>query len=308
MKRILIDTDPGVDDAHAILMALAHPNVEVVAITTVNGNVGVDKTTANALKILDVANKDIPVFAGCSKPLVSEPYHASYVHGKDGLGDCGIPPSQRTVQTEHAVQALIQLSKEHAGELSLVTIGPLTNVAVAMQLDPDLPKRFEKLVIMAGAIYAKGNTKMCAEFNVYADPEAAQIVLDGWGKLSMLSWETTVAHAIGPADLDHLLSLGTPKAEFIGKTNQKFLELTKSRLGGQRKLFAPDALAVAAAMEPEIVIKAEEHYVAVELSGQLTRGLTVVDWSNTSQKPANVEIILEVNQQRFLELMEDALR
>src|SRR5687767_6054953 len=126
MKRIIIDTDPGVDDAHAILLALAHPDVQVEAITTVNGNVGLDLTTANALKILDIAEKDVPVYRGCERPLINHPTSADFVHGVDGLGDCGIPASTKQVQAEHAVHALIHLANENLGELTLVAIGPLT--------------------------------------------------------------------------------------------------------------------------------------------------------------------------------------
>lgn len=308
MRRLIIDTDAGVDDAQAILLALAHPEVKVEAITTVNGNVGVDKTTANVLKILDIAQKDIPVFPGCSRPLINEAHHAAYVHGKDGLGDCGIPPSKRKLQKEHAAHALIRLAKENEGELILVAIGPLTNLAVAVQMDPQLPKRFKRLVIMGGTIYGKGNTNITAEFNVYTDPEAAQIIFNSWGKLTMLSWETTLEHVFNKADLQRFFSLDTPKAKFFHDTNQIILDFVKSRLEGKEMLFAPDGLAMAAAIEPEIVKKAEEHYVSVELRGQFTRGQTNVDWFNASQKPANAEIILEVDHERFKTLMENGLK
>jgi inosine-uridine nucleoside N-ribohydrolase len=308
MKRLIIDTDPGVDDAHAILLALAHPDVQVEAITTVSGNVSIDLTTANALKILDVAEKDIPVYRGCDRPLINMPEYAAYVHGADGLGDCGISASKRQVQTEHAVHALVRLANENPGELTLVAIGPLTNLAVALSLDPELPTKFKQLVIMGGAIYSKGNAgSLTAEFNIHADPEAAHIVFSSWPMLSLLSWETTLAHVFTRQVINRFFIMGTPRARFFRDTNQKILGFIKDRLG-QDMLFAPDGLAVAAAIEPSIVTRSDRKYVSIELHGSLTRGQTVVDWSNTTGKQPNTEIIHEVDQERFIQLMENGLK
>jgi purine nucleosidase len=308
MKRMIIDTDPGVDDAHAILLALAHPDVQVEAITTVNGNVDLNSTTANALKILDVADQDIPVYRGCDRPLVNRPANADFVHGADGLGDCGIPASRKQVQSEHAVHALVRLANENPGEFTLVAIGPLTNLAVALSLDPDLPKKFKQLVIMGGAIYSHGNTEtVTAEFNIHTDPEAAHIVFSAWPMLTLLSWETTLAHVFTRAVLERFFNLGTPRAKFFQDTNQKILSYIEKRMG-KDSLFAPDGLAMAVAVEPEIVTKSEKKYVSIELHGSQTRGQTVVDWSGRTGQPANTEIILELNQERFIQMMENGLR
>jgi len=308
MKRLIIDTDPGVDDAQAILLALAHPDVQVEAITTVSGNVSIDLTTANALKILDVAEKDIPVYRGCDRPLINMPEYAAYVHGADGLGDCGIPASKRQAQTEHAVHALVRLANENPGELTLVAIGPLTNLAVALSLDPELPTKFKQLVIMGGAIYSKGNAgSLTAEFNIHADPEAAHIVFSSWPMLSLLSWETTLAHVFTRQVLNRFFNMGTARARFFHDTNQKILGFIKDRLG-QDMLFAPDGLAVAAAIEPGIVTRSDRKHVSIELHGSLTRGQTVVDWSNATGKQPNTEIIHEMDQERFIQLMENGLK
>ena len=308
MKRLIIDTDPGVDDAHAILLALAHPDVQVEAITTVNGNVNIDLTTANALKILDVAEKDIPVYRGCDRPLINRPVYAAYVHGADGLGDCGLPASKKLVQAEHAVNALIRLANENPGELTLVAIGPLTNLAVALNLDPELPKKFKQLVVMGGAIYSKGNAEMLtAEFNIHNDPEAAHIVFSSWPMLTLLSWETTVAHVFTLAELEHFFNLGTSRAKFFRDTSQKFLSLIRKGWG-QDILFAADALALAVAIEPEIVTSSEKKHISIELHGSQTRGQTVVDWSGRNQNPPNTEIILDLDQKRFIQLTEMGLR
>ena len=308
MKRLIIDTDPGVDDAHAILLALAHPDVQVEALTTVNGNVGLDLTTANALKILDVAGREIPVYRGCDRPLINPPVHAAYVHGEDGLGDCGIPASKKQVQPEHAVRALIRLANENPGEYILAAIGPLTNLAVAVVLDPELPEKFKQLVIMGGAIYARGNTAtVTAEFNIHTDPEAAQIVFSSWPMVTLLSWETTLEHVFDRQALDRFFSLGTPRSKFFHDTNQQVLRFIHQRLG-QDILFAPDGLALAAAVEPGIVTKSVRKFVSVELNGTSTRGQTVVDWSDSTHQKPNTEIILEMDQERFNQLMEAGLR
>ena len=308
MNRLIIDTDPGVDDAHAILLALAHPDVQVEAITTVNGNVNLDLTTANALKILDAAGRDIPVYRGCDRPLISRLLHAAHVHGEDGLGDCNIPPSKKSIQSEHAVHALVRMANENPGQFTLAAIGPLTNLAVALSLDPDLPKKIKNLVIMGGAIYGRGNTEtVTSEFNIHTDPEAAHMVFSAWPMISLLSLETTLAHVFTRETLDRFFNLGTPRAKFFHDTNQKILGFIRNRLN-QDILFAPDGLALAAAVEPGVVTKAEKKYVNVELNGAHSRGQTVVDWYGLTGKEPNTEIILEVNQQRFIELMENGLR
>lgn len=307
MKRIVIDTDAGVDDAQAILLAFGHKDVEIVAFTTVNGNVGVDKTTANVLKVLDVVGKDVPVFTGCSRPLINLPHSAAYVHGEDGLGDCGIPVSKRKPEKKHAVQALIDLADANPGQLDLIAIGPLTNLAVALQLDPGLPGKYASLTIMGGAINAHGNTNVTAEFNIYADPESAYIVFEQWDRVKVLSWETTMAHVFTNAELEGFFALNTSKSKFFHDTNQIILKFVREKLG-MEMLFAPDGLAVAAAIEPDIVTKKEDHHLSVELCGKFTRGQTSVDWWDSTGLPANAEIILEIDRQRFVQMMEAGLR
>jgi purine nucleosidase len=308
VERLIIDTDPGVDDAHAILMALAHPDARVEALTTVVGNVGVDRTTANAAIILDAAQADVPIYRGCATPLVTlGSGDAAHVHGVDGLGDAGFAPSPRRPEAEHAANALVRLASAAPGELTLVAIGPLTNLAVALKLDPALPEKFKKLVVMGGAIFSRGNTEnLSAEFNVYHDPEAAHIVLGAWPRVTLVSWETTMAYGFDPALLDKFFALGTRRADFFRRSNEKIIQYLTQVLG-RRQLFAADGLAMAVALEPGIVTRAETHAVSVELGGRLTRGQTTVDWLNRSGRPANVEIVLEVNRERFIELMEAGL-
>jgi len=307
MKRIIIDCDPGIDDAQAIMMAYRHPDVTIEAITTVSGNVGVDLTTANALKVLDVLEaRPIPVFPGAKTGLVEVAENASFVHGEDGLGDVGLPESERKPEDEPAALALIRLAKEQAGELELIAIGPLTNLALALRIEPELPSLYKRLVIMGGAYLGQGNTdNPPAEFNIYADPDAAKVVFDNWPKFTMVSWEATIDHGITFDELQLLFDLGTPRSIFLEKVTQKTLHFLKKVLNGSMS-FAADPLAMAVLMEPGIVQESEEKYVQIERFGSLSRGMTVVDWFDLLGQPSNVEIIRKVDMDRFYQLFKKA--
>lgn len=303
MKRILIDCDPGIDDAQAIMMAFCHPDVKIEALTTVTGNVNVEKTTANALKILDVLEaKNIPVFSGAQTGLVETGADASFVHGEDGLGDAGIPRSNRQAEDEPAALALIRLAQENPGELELIAIGPLTNLAIALRLDPHLPERFKRLVIMGGAYLGMGNTENYpAEFNLYADPDGAQVVFENWPKFTMVSWEATVDHGLSFDKYEALMAFDNPRSVFLKKISHKTLDFLKNVIKGSMS-YAADPLAMAVLIDPGIIIEAEEKYVQIERFGRLSRGMTVVDWYGFSGHSPNVNIVRKVDQERFYNL------
>jgi purine nucleosidase len=307
MIRLVIDTDPGVDDALAIMAAFAHPEALVEAITTVAGNVSLERTTANACTILDVLEQNVPVYAGCGRPLVGDAVDAGHFHGEDGLGDSGYPPSARQVAGEHAVNALIQLANEWPGELTLVAIGPLTNVALATRLDPALPQKYARLVVMGGSIRGVGNVTSAAEFNAYADPEAAAVVFNAWPGLTLVSWETTMAHGFSPDQVEVLLSVDSPRTEFFRRITLRSIGVLEQMLG-YKALLSPDLLAVAVALEPDIVRKVETHYVQVELAGKHTRGHTTVDWLDRTGQEPNVNLVLEMDARRLWELLQAAVR
>jgi len=307
MRRIVIDCDPGIDDAQAIMMAYCHPDIKIEAITTVSGNVGVEHTSVNALKILDVLDAEpIPVYAGAASGLVIEGQNASYVHGEDGLGGVDIPESKRKLEDKPAALALIDLARQNPGELELIAIGPLTNLALALRLDPELPSRYKKLVIMGGAHFAQGNTpNYSAEFNLYADPDAAAVVFANWPKFSMISWEATIAHGMPIDDFTALFSFGNKRSKFLQAITKHTIKFLREVLNREMS-FAADPLAMAVLMEPEIVEEVAEKYVQIERTGELSRGMTVIDWWGMSKKAPNVEIILKVNQKRFYELLKNA--
>lgn len=307
MRRIVIDCDPGIDDAQAIMMAHCHPDIEIEAITTVSGNVGVEHTSRNALKILDVLDAEpIPVYAGAASGLVIEGKNASYVHGEDGLGGVDIPESKRELEEKPAALALIDLAMENPGELELIAIGPLTNLALALRLDPELPSRYKRLVIMGGAHFAQGNTSnFSAEFNLYADPDAAAVVFANWPKFTMISWEATIDHGMPIEDFTALFNYDNKRSKFLKAITKHTIKFLREVLNREMS-FAADPLAMAVLMEPEIVEEVAEKFVQIERTGELSRGMTVIDWWGMSKKTPNVEIILKVNQERFYDLLKKA--
>ncbi len=301
---LLIDTDPGVDDALAILMA--HRGADVIGLSIAAGNVGLTHTVANALKLVDVVGAQTPVFAGCPLPLVHSAADAAFVHGGDGFGDIGYEPSARRPADEHAVQAILRLSHAHAGELTLIALGPLTNLALALRLDPALPSRVKRLVIMGGAVTGRGNTHLVpAEFNIGFDPEAAHVVFTTWPEFDLVDWEACVRHAMDFAWFDRLAAGDDPRARFYAAISRKARLFNETH--GRHGMIVADALAMAVALEPSIVRKAERHHVAIELVGAVTRGATVVDWEDRLGRPANANIVIDVDQARFLTLVAAAL-
>ncbi|WP_158880189.1 nucleoside hydrolase [Rhodanobacter sp. L36] len=302
---LLIDTDPGVDDALAILMAHAH--ADIVGLSIAAGNVGLAHTVRNACTLADLLNADIPVFAGCPTPLVRMPEEdAGHVHGVDGLGDVGFPAPNAQASDEHAAHALLRLTRERPGELTLVALAPLTNLALALRLDPTLPQRVARLVVMGGAVTGHGNTgKIPAEFNIGFDPEAAHVVFEAFPSFDLVDWEATLRHAFDDNEFDTWLAAGDKRAEFFGKVvaTARRYNATHDRRG----VIAADALAMAVAIEPSIVTRSEKRVVAVELDGRLTRGATVVDWTNRLGQPAQANIVLEVDHARFSAMVRHAL-
>ena len=309
MRRIVIDCDPGIDDAQAIMMAYMHPGTKIEAITTVAGNVSLKNTSANVLKILDVLDAEpIKVYPGSATALVGPSQNASHVHGEDGLGGVDLPQSKRNLENEHAALALIRLAKENPGNLELIAIGPLTNLALALRLDPELPTRYKRLVIMGGAHFAQGNTaNFPVEFNLFADPDAASVVFANWPKLTMISWEATISHGMAIDEFTKLLSYDNKRSQFMQKITQKTLRFLREVLNREMS-YAADPLAMAVLMEPEIVQESVEKFVQIERMGTLTRGMTVVDWWGLSQEKANVNIILKVDTDRFYDLLKLAVK
>ena len=300
---LLIDTDPGVDDALALLMAYQHASV--VGLSIAAGNVGLAHTVTNALRLVELVDAGTPVFAGCDTPLVLPAADAAFVHGADGFGDAGLPLPQRKAEAEHAALALIRLTRERPGELTLVALGPLTNLALALRLDPTLPQRVPRLVVMGGAVTGRGNTSVPAEFNIGFDPESAHIVFSTWPQFELVDWEATMRHGIALEKFESWLAADDDRARCYERISRKIREFMQER--GRPGMVLADALAMAVVLQPDCVVRAEHRHVAVELNGSLTRGATVVDWDGRNGQPANARIVLELDQQRFEAMIVAAL-
>lgn len=303
---LLIDTDPGVDDALALLMAFADDRHEIVGLTVAAGNVGLRHTVANALKLCEVAGReDIPVFAGCDGPLLHPADDAAYVHGRDGFGDTGYAPAVRQADAGHAALAILRLSHAHAGRLLLVALGPLTNLALALKLDPSLPQRVARCVVMGGAVTAHGNVTPAAEFNIWFDPEAADIVFSAFPRIELADWEAVVRHGLDHDEAAGWMRIGTPQAIFYEAISRHTREW--SRGGRGERWHCADALAMALALAPEGAAARVERPLAVELAHGLARGATVVDWDRRQRGPDNAAILMDYDQAAFEALVRGAL-
>lgn len=303
---LLIDTDPGVDDALALLMAFNDPRHDIVGLTIAAGNVGLAHTVRNALKLCEVCGRDdIPVFAGTPEPLLHPAPDAGYVHGQDGFGDIGYPPPRRQAEAEHAALAILRLSHQYAGQLLLVALGPLTNIALALKLDPTLPQRVARLVVMGGAVTGHGNITPSAEFNFYFDPEAAHLVFEAFERIDLADWEATLAHGLLHDRVAAWLAADSDRARFYAGISEKTRLWSIDRRGDH--WYAADAVAMAFALVPDGAQELAERPLAIELQGRHSRGASVVDWRREGGQPDRVNILLKYDQARFEGLIQAAL-
>ncbi len=295
---LLIDTDPGVDDALALLLAFDDDAHDVVGLTIAAGNVGLQHTVANALKLCEVAgHPDVPVFAGSASPLLHAAPDAAYVHGNDGFGDVGYAPARRRVEDEHAALAILRLSHVHAGRLVLVALGPLTNVALALKLDPTLPTRIARFVAMSGAVTGHGNITPSAEFNAYFDPEAAKIVFDAFPQFDLSDWEATVAHGLPHDAVVTWMQEGGEIGRFYDAISRKTREWSADRRGDD--WHSADALAMAWVLEPDAATEVVERPLDVVLDHGPARGATIVDWQRQLGRADNARILMRFDTARF---------
>jgi purine nucleosidase len=286
MRDFLIDTDTASDDAVAILMALSAPDVRVLALTTVAGNVGVEQATRNALLTAEIAGVEVPVFVGAAAPLMRPLKDAHWFHGCDGLGDRGYPPPRRAPEREHAVEAILRLADVAPG-LTLVTLGPLTNVALALIRDPDLAKKIGRCVVMGGAPCCEGNVTPAAEYNIWVDPEAARIVFRSGLPIEMVGWHVSRgASVLSEAEIADILALRTAKARFAIECNARAKAAYHVQTG-ESGLSLADPTAMAVALDRAIGLTWSRHVVEIECASELTRGMTIVDRLNVAADDNN---------------------
>ena len=303
---MLIDCDPGLDDAIALLTA-AHLT-ELVGITTVNGNVGIEHTTHNALAVAQVSGLDIPVHRGAGRPLIAPTIDAAYVHGPTGLGTVEIPELDRSVDSDDAVGFILDMART-VDDLELVAVGPLTNIALALRRDPTLPSRLGGFTIMGGGAHT-GNVTAVAEFNVWADPEAAAIVFREFPMTTMVGLDVTHRVLMRPADRDRLRAAGGP-ASVLAADLLDFAVARAGAIAGRDGAPIHDATAVMAVVAPEL-FRGETRPVEVELSGTLTRGMTVVDerpGGRAGEGPAdaNALVLLDADEQAVVDGIVEAI-
>ena len=290
-RDFLIDTDTASDDAVALVMALRTPGVAVRGITTVAGNVGVARATANALFVAELCGAaGVPVYAGCDRPLLRPAVDANWFHGRDGLSDLGFAPADPAPAAGHAVDAILDLTRRHPG-LTLVTLGPLTNVAVALARDPSLAGRVGRCVVMGGNPCCVGNVTPAAEYNVWCDPEAAEVVLRSGLPVELVGWHLCRGDAaLDDADVAAARRLRSPVADFAVDCNRT-AAAAYLRQTGEAGISLPDPVAMAVALDPDgVVTSATSHPVAVECHGELTRGQTVVDQLGVAADARNAAV------------------
>ncbi|MFL5951312.1 MAG: nucleoside hydrolase [Gaiellaceae bacterium] len=298
--KILLDCDPGHDDAIALLLALASPELELLGVTTVAGNQTLDKTTANAVRLLEFAGRDeIPVAAGADRPLVREQYVASYVHGETGLDGPDLPPPQGSPLERHAVDFLADQIRETGGKVTLVPTGPLTNVALLLALHPEA--RPERIVLMGGAI-AEGNVTPAAEFNIWADPEAAARVFASGIHVTMVGLDVTHKALFTAAHIDRLTGrvggIVAELLEFYGHFHKEVYDFDGSPIH--------DAVAVAHVIRDDLV-KTEHLNTEIDVESELCRGRTVVDvWRRSGREP-NSHVGVDIDADGFLDLLVERL-
>jgi inosine-uridine nucleoside N-ribohydrolase len=298
---MLIDCDPGLDDAIALLTA-AHV-ADLIGITTVNGNVGIDHTTRNALAVAELAGLDVPVHRGAARPLVNDPIDASRIHGATGLGTVTIPEPTREIASDDAVDFILDTSRSVDG-LQLVAVGPLTNIAMALDADPTLPERLGGLTIMGGAAVG-GNVTATAEFNIWADPEAADVVFRRGGPLTMAGLDVTHQVLLGARECRRLRAADSPTSVLAADLLDYAVERSRELKGWDG---APihDACAVLAVTHPELFGGARRH-VALELTGTHTRGMTVVDERDGEPDDAHVTVLRTVDSRSVVHHIVEAV-
>jgi purine nucleosidase len=285
-RAFLIDTDTASDDAVALIMALRAPEVRVVAITTVAGNVDVQQATRNALYTVELCGASIPVYAGAERPLLRAHQSATWFHGRNGLGDHDYPAPQRSPEKLHAADAIIEAIEANPG-IVLVTLAPLTNLALALAKKPSIAAKVGRCVVMGGAPCCEGNVTPAAEYNIWVDPEAARVVMLSGLPVELIGWQLSRGDAVlNEDDIAHMQGFNNKLARFAIECNsrarQAYMEQT-----GEDGISLPDPVAMSIALDPSVGTEWSAHYVDVEIHSELTRGMTVVDRLNVADDDRN---------------------
>ena len=307
-KKIIIDTDPGQDDAVAILAALGSPeDFEVLGIVAVAGNVGLRLASANALKIVELSGRtDVPVYAGCERPMRRKLVTAEYVHGKTGLDGPDLPDPKISLRPEHGVDFIVGALRSHAPQtITLCTLGPLTNVAMAFVMAPDAVSRVKEIVMMGGGYFEGGNTTPVAEFNIYVDPEAADIVMRSGVPITMVPLDVTHQMLTTRARIDRFRALGNRTGIATAEMLEFFERFDEQKYGWEGGPLH-DPCVIAHLLKPEL-FKGRHINVAIETASELTMGMTVADYWGVTDRPKNVNFLRSGDADGFYDLLVERL-
>ena len=306
-RKIIIDTDPGQDDAVAILLALGSPELEVLGITCVAGNVPLPLTSKNARVICELAGRtDVKVFAGCEKPLERRLVTAENVHGKTGLDGIDLPEPTMALQESHAVDFIIEtIRAEAAGAVTLCPLGPLTNIATALQRAPDIAPKIAEIVLMGGAYFEVGNTTPAAEFNIHVDPQAAEIVFKSGIPLVVMPLDVTHKVLTTRARVEAFRALGTPVGHAVASWTDFFERFDMAKYGSQG---APlhDPCVIAYLIRPEL-FEGRHINVEIETQSELTMGMTVADWWRVTKREPNAMFMGKADAEGFYQLLTERI-
>lgn len=319
VRKFIIDTDTASDDAVALIMALRWADVEVEALTIVAGNVPVEQGAKNALYTAELCGSSVPVYIGADRPLLRPYSSAEWFHGTDGLGDQNYPAPRRQPETKHAVDAIIDTVRANPG-IVMVTLGPLTNVALAVARAPEIVKNVSRCIVMGGAAWTVGNVTPGAEYNIWVDPDAARMVFLSGLPIEMIGWEhCRHASLLSDAEMKHIRSFDTPLAHFALDCNSVALQAGFEQ-SGEWGMSLPDPVAMSIALDPTIATKMPEYYVEVETRSDLTRGMTVVDelgvthdsrnqavWAQAHANPP-IKVCRELDAARWKEALYSVLK
>ena len=294
-RKILIDTDTASDDAVALIMALRSPDVKVLAITVVAGDVSVEQCTRNALFTAELCGSAVPIYSGAAAPLVRPLEDAAWFHGRDGFGDHGYQPASRSAEVEFAVNAMVRVIEANPG-IELITLGPLTNLALALRQSPQLAENVSRCVVMGGAPCCEGNVTPAAEYNFWVDPEAARVVLRSQLPIELVGWQLSRGSAVVKGhEIEEILALGTPFAEFAIRSNDTAKEAYRTQTG-EEGIALPDPTAMAILLDPTLARVSSHHFMDAQIDNGITRGMSVVDKLGVVEDARNRAVWSEVRE------------
>ena len=326
-EKFIIDADTGSDDAVALLIALRHPNVEVLGVTIASGNVPMKQGLLNTLSTSELCEQDIKIYAGAEKPLERDYIEffsledfikhvqsrdaasasGQCVHGIDGMGDIGVAPKNEGIEPMSAVDFLVSSFNKEAGQITLVTLGPLTNIAEAIHKDPSIVKKIKHCYVMGGTSDGSGNVSAAAEYNIWVDPEAAKIVFNSGMQITMVGWDNSYKYAmLRENEINKIKSIKTKYADFAVDIQIVLRELTFKTYGFDG-FDLPDPITMAIAIDNSIIEESQQLHVVVDTRDGLTRGQTIVDYFNEEGGEQNIRVVTKSSHEKFMRLLVKSL-